>query len=167
MLTIPIPRWVNEMNNQIDEIIKLQWKGPFGHSKDGLVAIEGGAQKSSNSELTFVQGKPGIYLFCIDHPIHGPKTLAYIGRAENIGTRLSQHQSWLEKEWNVAVFAANCPKSLLQEVEALLIYAHAPIYNGNGVSQPPDVPRGLHVRNEGRFWGLFPDVCASHPWHSK
>lgn len=148
-------------------LITLHWFGPFLYSEQGLQAGGDAPHWATKDDLERVSGGPGLYLFCVDHPIHGPRALAYIGRSGSIGGRLAKHDGWLRSEWGVEVYVAVCPEAQLTSVEELLIYAHSPIYNGQGVWNPPSVPKDLHIRNMGRFWGLYPDVCAAHPWHCK
>jgi len=123
-------------------IVELEWKGPFTYGKSGLEAGGDAPHWATDAELESTRGKPGLYLFCVDHPIHGRQSLAYIGQSSCIGGRLDQHDGWLRDEW-----------------------AHSPIYNSKHIHSAPQVPQSLHIRNVGRFWGLFPDVCAGHPWH--
>lgn len=149
----------------MSSMLELRWHGPFRYGAKGLEAIGDGPHWATTADLAAVSGQPGIYLFCVDHPIHGPQCLAYIGKSSRVGSRLNQHDNWLRDEWGVSVYVARCPDEYIQAVEALLIYAHSPIYNASGVGNARAIPSDLHVRNVGRFWGLFPDVLASHPWH--
>jgi len=148
----------------MSNLVELDWKGPFRYLEKGLEAVGDGPHWATAPDLKAIRNRPAIYLFCVDHPIHGHQALAYIGRSSRAGGRLDQHEEWLRREWTVSVYAAQCPKEHLEAVEGLLIYAHSPIYNGNGVGSPK-AWNTLHVRNVGRFWGLFPDVLASHPWN--
>lgn len=150
-----------------DNILTLEWTGPYCYGPDGLHADGGAPHWASDTDFRVARGKPGLYLVCVDHPIHGRQALGYIGRSDSIGERLDHHEEWLRAEWDARVFVAPCEEKVLKDAEALLIYAHSPIYNGVGVWNPPGVPRDFHVRNTGRFWGLYPDVCAAHPWHSR
>jgi hypothetical protein len=152
--------------------IELYRYGPFRYcmnGKDAELRVGGAdprwAGRDSLKSLVDV-GTSGIYLFCVDHHIHGPATLAYIGRTIDLGKRLLEHDSWIRDEWNVETYAAAVPEQHLNTVEALLIYAHSPIYNSQNIWNPPDLPQGFHVRNTGHFKHLLPDVCADHPWFS-
>lgn len=147
-------------------MIELDWRGPFRYGPQGLEAAGDAPHWANADDLRDVSGRTGIYLFCVDHPIHGHQTLAYIGRSSRVGGRLDEHVNWLREEWSVSVYVARCPDDQVKAVEALLIYVHSPIYNANGINKAPSVvPEDLHVRNTGRFSALHPDVMASHPFH--
>ena len=150
-----------------NQFVNLEWMGPFRPSKNDLEPIGDWMCEESRDEFCKVKGESGVYLICVDHPIHGPQSLAYIGQSEDIGRRITEHDGWLRDEWDVSIFIAACSKPNLDRVEALLIYAHSPIYNARSVSQAPGLERDLHVRNSGRFRNLFPDVCSSHPWNKQ
>jgi len=144
-----------------DTIYDVFWEGPFEwdkrhpHLKDHhvLYAIEG------------------------THPIYGRDVLLYIGRTDaGIGNRLSNHEEWVEYEpdlikvrvasvgefinWEEWEKEGDYPKAdpdIVEQIEALLIYAHQPAYNTRGKSGlAPKI--GIRIFNTGKSGLLLPEL---------
>ena len=113
-----------------DPLITLDWKGPFSVTTDGLEARNPQADADT---LRAMLGQAGVYYVLLDHLVHGPRALTYIGRSDCLERRLGQHK-WLVQEWDVEVYVALAPLDRLSDVEELLIWAHSPCVNANSVA---------------------------------
>lgn len=125
----------------------LEWKGP----------VEPGELPSDN----------GVYMALGDHPVYGNRALLYIGKSSELNNRVKQHATWLQREWRPEVYFAVVEPEFLDDVEALLIYAHSPAYNGSGTdSFSLKATRELSIWNTGSFFRLLPEITSSHPWYA-
>ena len=133
--------------------IDIDWHGPLTH-KDGNIELkklmkEAGPQTNPDDDNFY-----GIYQIYGTHPIFGPNSLLYIGKADfqETGTRLNQHCEWLEKEPDaVNIYcgfimgdktfsideAEECWSPLIDIAEKMLIYVCSPPYNSQHVYKAP------------------------------
>jgi hypothetical protein len=95
----------------------------------------------------------GLYQIYGRHILCGPDTLLYIGQAtgQTFSRRFRQHQEWLEKEEEIAVYlgriydlqrhaSIDLWKSWVVDVrlaECVLIYKYSPNYNAISIADPP------------------------------
>jgi len=122
-----------------EKLYTIDWEGPFTLEE----------LKNPESVESELDKSACLYAIHSHHPIYGPNSLTYIGMTlmPNISDRLTQHKWWDEtvlvgtlynfKSWDsynsegyddcVKKTAEN--KSIIEAVEALLIYSLAPAYN--------------------------------------
>lgn len=147
------------MNNE--RTVVVHWEGPFEwdqykkHQKRGHV----------------------LYAIYGSHHLYGRDVLLYLGRSTDVGTRIEDHAWWVEDEYDaVRVRFASvddfkgwtewlkveryppAPPTLVNDVEALLIYAHQPAYNTMGKGTLKNA--GLRVFNTGMMGHLLPEVSS-------
>ena len=152
------------MSKNINRLLKLNWAGPFAYGPRGIEAskIDSHATKS---ELNEYLGKPGIYIVIGDHPIHGSRSLLYIGRSSTLERRLDEHYNWIAEEWRVEIYLAVIRnKKDREDAESLLIHAHSPAYNSKNIESINIAPP-MQIWNQGRFWRLFPEISSENPWY--
>ena len=160
------------MSHQHDELekedfVRLNWVGPFSYGEDGLdeSLLDRFGPKGKKKKLAKLLEKPGLYMILGDHPVHGPRSLLYIGETDSFQTRFEGHHVWVKDEWRVEVYLAELEvPQRRKDVESLLIYAHSPVYNSRSVVNPPKFLPHLRVWNEGRYWKLLPEVSSQHDW---
>ena len=152
------------MSNHIMRLIKLNWIGPFAYGPRGIEASKFDSH-ATEIELKKHLGKPGIYIVIGDHPIHGSRSLLYIGRSSRLERRLDEHYNWIAEEWRVEIYLAVIKKKKDREyVESLLIHAHSPAYNSKNIESINIAP-SIQIWNQGRFWRLFPEISSDNPWY--
>ena len=149
-----------------EEIIHIQWEGPIPFA-----------------QIPSFCGKTdfGIYQVHGRHPIYGPDTLLYLGKAErrSFGVRLKEEgwAAWQEDNGTVAFYLGRLSGSEtpdaavwnehISRAERLLIYAHRPAHNSAGLNTNNDPSVGsLHILNWGNRGGLLPEVSGSR-WSSR
>ena len=155
-----------------ERICDVYWEGPFPwpQRKDRV--------------------KPHHVLYSLHgtHHLYGRDVLLYIGRTEDLDTRLDGHEWWVEDEFDPVQFkvasigthetpdawrrAYDKMKSEFQyskadpesvrQVEGLLILAHQPAYNTSSKGSIT-VPRELRIFNTGKVGLLHPEV--SYVYH--
>jgi hypothetical protein len=150
-----------------EDLVILKWVGPFSYTPNGLGKSLLDGMGPIEESLRAFEGRPVVYLFLGDHPLHGARSLLYIGQTQNFAQRILHHDRWLKQEWRVEVYLAEV-SARLNDVERLLIYAHSPHYNGASVSNPKQkFNPPLRIWNEGSFWKLYPEVSSEHPWFNR
>lgn len=145
-----------------ETIYDVFWKGPFAWKK-------GHPYKEKNHVLYCIEGT---------HSVYGRDVLLYIGKTNaSNGKRLPDHEWWVVDEPDsVKVRVASVgefttweewkkkhthyPKAdaaVVEDIEALLIYAHQPAYNAREITQ---LARNSKVRlfNSGRYGLLLPEL---------
>lgn len=149
----------------------LYWIGPFGYYKGKIVEHIIDPSGPTKTDFRSIKGKKGIYCIVGDHLIYGPRSLLYIGRTEKtFRERLADHGEWLNDEWRVELYLAEIePGDLQKSIEKLLIYAHSPAYNSQHIESfdLKEPFKTLTIWNEGRFWGLLPEISSKHPWYEQ
>jgi len=116
-------------------------------------------------QLDKFYGIGGLYLVISDHPIHGARSLQYIGKTNSFSRRLDEHQ-WIQNEWRVEIYLAELGDEISRDdVEKLMIYAHSPSYNSKNISKPPNLTHNYRIWNYGRFWKLYPEISSLHDWY--
>jgi hypothetical protein len=158
---------VNDSKHKLEkeELVRLKWVGPFSYGEDGLDKPLLDSFGPRRKERDSFMNKPSLYAILGDHPLHGARSLLYIGQTASFGKRFDDHDEWVKDEWRVEVYLAQYDNDQLREdVEALLIFAHSPHYNSKSVAEPPQPSKQLRVWNEGRYWKLFPEVSSQNQW---
>lgn len=145
--------------------VLVTWHGPFGYDKNGLRRSRVDPGGPVGTDLRGLRGKSGIYVVIGDHPTYGARALLYIGRTNRFERRLNEEHEWIADEWRVEVYLGTLSDpSALNDVESLLIHAHSPPYCSKCIDGCT-LAAHLRVWNDGRFWGLFPEVSSKHPWY--
>jgi len=149
-----------------EDFVRLNWVGSFSYGKNGLgESLLDRIGPRGKKKLDAILENSGLYVILGDHPLHGPRSLLYIGETESFKRRFLEHHSWVSEEDRVEVYVAKLKEpQRRKDVESLLIYAHSPIYNSRNVAEPPKLKPHLRVWNEGRYWKLFPEVSSQHEW---
>lgn len=147
------------------KIINITWEGPFTEQEvEDLI-----------NDTDY-----GVYQFYGRHPVYGmlPGTLLYIGKASDntFGHRMRNHslESFVGKTEQVFVGRLADKQQpgnaewgkLIAEAEQLLIYAHAPSWNSQRITDYGKI-RNLHILNWGNHGQLLPEVsrdryCQDH-----
>ena len=123
-----------------------------------------------------------LYMVCGTHTLYGRSVPLYIGQTtRSIGQRISEH-AWIESQPDpvqVYLGAISRPMSswadiaddktypiptqeLLNEVEALLIYAHQPGFNSRSIGRPPRIDRDIVIFNTGKHSSLLPELSTMY-----
>ena len=148
-------------------IYNVYWEGPYEWEK----RYEG------------VKDYHVLYQIYGAHHLYGRDVLLYIGLSQELSRRLDEHNAQVDFAYDkVSVrFGAiskflnwddwrkskgNYKKAnpdLLAQIEALLIYAHQPIYN-NQHKWDAAIAKGIRIFNTGHHGQLFPEI--SHKYFS-
>lgn len=142
-----------------DEIqTEIFWTGPYGFVTEGLVPVGTDARSTHVDRLDRQFGRPSLIAVISDHPVHGPRSLVYIGAVPNLGRRLDDHADWLLAEQRPDIYIGQIAPADLNEAVLLLVATHHPIYNG----RPDEVPilRPMRIVNRGRYFRLLPEVST-------
>jgi hypothetical protein len=145
-----------------EQIFDIHWYGPYELSMLSDMDRE-------NCVLYSIYGT---------HPTYGRNILLYIGRTKDILDRITQHESWLNDErdpvsvyiaaigefesWDKARKTEAYPPprlEIIDAIEALLIYAHQPVYNYRS-KQTAQRAKQLRLFNTGRYGTLLPEVSG-------
>ncbi len=169
----------------------LEWRGPIrvisrdsGGNDADLVFLDGRPevkffQSGSEVKLTFskaMTGERGLYYVLGDHPVHGLRSLLYLGLHDPEGSqpilsRWEGHRRWLSQEWDwrLELFWAPATKEIscgtLEAMEGLLIASHQPIYNSSKKNKYTGMGEPFTIWNTGCCPRLLPEVSADHPWN--
>jgi hypothetical protein len=149
-----------------ERIFDIYWEGPFkwGEHEDKLDECH------------------VLYAFFGSHPAHGSNVLLYIGMTEWINNRMRVHAEWIEEEYDIASIRVASMGEIsswagwddipryekadlndIKSAEALLIYAHQPIYNRSS-KDTLAIAKGLRIFNTGKIGSLLPEV--SYRYHN-
>jgi hypothetical protein len=151
---------------QSERLVRLEWQGPFSYGPNGLAESILDRFGPTKEELVSLFGQSGLYCIIGDHPLHGARSLLYIGRTNNIERRFKEHDWWVRQEWRVEIYLAKLEdRTLLEDVERLLVYAHTPHYNSVSIAGISGLKNPLRIWNEGRYWKLYPEVSSLHHWY--
>ena len=149
--------------------IHLFWQGP--HELDDILKLTGPTDY-------------GVYQVCGSLPAYGWDALGYIGMArdQSFGVRLKARvgalkDPWAENSYNIRIYTGRIHKTkgethptpeewgeLIAAAERLLIAAHSPAWNGQGVGElkPEESDYGhFHVFNWGQYGRLLPEVSGA------
>jgi len=150
-----------------ERIFDIYWEGPFkwGEHEDKLDKCH------------------VLYAFFGSHPAYGSNVLLYIGMTKWINNRMRIHKEWLEEEYDVPLIRIASMGEIgswdgwdefpryekadlndIKSVEALLIYAHQPIYNRLNKDTVAS-GKGLRIFNTGKIGSLLPEV--SYRYHNE
>ena len=151
--------------------IHLLWQGP--HTREAILKMVGPTDF-------------GVYQICASLPAYGWDALAYIGKAQeqSFAARLKARADLLENPWaeNSHIYTARIHKvengphptpeewgGLITAAEKLLIVAHSPAWNGQGVQGLKREESGcehFHVFNWGQYGRLLPEVSGARLGHT-
>lgn len=161
-------------NNNQERIFDVFWEGPFD------------ADDLDEDDVNSV-----IYMICGTHGLYGRNVPLYIGKTgtgsgkdqRTVKKRIAEHKSsWINDEpdpvkiytasirafesWAVNSRIEKYPvpddASIIDDVEALLIYAHQPVYNQRSKLSPNDKSATLRLFNTGRRSSLYPEVSGKY-----
>jgi excinuclease UvrABC nuclease subunit len=119
----------------------------------------------------------GVYAITGRHDANAGETALYIGRAEDLSTRIVQsiHDSLSETHangqrtlfsdvWNLTVRWARLELNLIESAERLLILSHSPPFNSQGVRrmQARQDEYDMFIMNAGRKGPLLPVVAGAY-----
>jgi len=156
---------VEEINIKPEKLIKLKWIGPFSYGPNGLIKSATDPFGPSQKQLNAYYDHGGLYSVIADHPVHGLRSLIYIGQTNSFSRRLEDEHIWLCEEWRTDIYLTKLEREKIRDdVEKLLIYVHSPAYNSKNISNPPKLKIRYRILNEGRFWKLYPDISSQHDW---
>jgi hypothetical protein len=118
------------------EIIEINWEGPFKITSIG---------EKCNEDYDY-----GIYQVYGTHNVYGPKTLLYIGKAQDrtFAKRFSEHKEWIEWEpASIEIYIGRLGgndkmteskwdwwSNQIDRAERLLIFYCSPPYNSKGLN---------------------------------
>jgi hypothetical protein len=146
-----------------EHIVVVHWEGPY--SWDDCVNCK----------------KDGHVLYALHgaHHLYGNDVLLYLGRSyANVGSRMKDHDEWVAEEYDAVTVRyasvgdlkdakwqdwmkgdrySRAKPTLVEQVEALLIYAHQPAYNSMSKGSVA-VAKGLRILNTGRLGHLLPEI---------
>jgi hypothetical protein len=117
----------------------------------------------------------GVYMITGHHPVFGNDSLLYIGMTKDstFGGRFSQpdHKKYIKQEWGVKIYIGRIDsinndedysqelwESIIEDVEALLIYFHSPPHNSRSVDSFPDPNNDLRIINIENYGALYPEI---------
>ncbi|MGQ0551817.1 MAG: hypothetical protein ACT4PU_01190 [Planctomycetota bacterium] len=148
------------MTARPERLVRLKWHGPY------LLQASGQLCEHPLERQQLPADRGGLYVIHGMNPLLATSSLIYIGETSRLATERLMAHKWLEQEWRVEVYVAPLPdRRLRKQLEALLVYAHQPPSNSKLVANPPRLRQPLRLWNEGRFWGLYPEVSSGHPWN--
>ena len=148
---------------EYEDFLLLAWSGPYFVAKGGEITPAQRAQLGQ--ELVPADLPPrGVYSVVADHHVYGSRALLYIGRSDVLRQRVGGHGNWLVKEWRPEVYVAEADTDRIDDVERLLVCAHSPPYNAQGVGGFREIKPALRIWNVGSFFRLLPEVSSTHPW---
>jgi hypothetical protein len=143
--------------------IYIDWDGPYG-----LDELE---------ELDDPRQDYGLYQVYGSHPLYGEEVLLYLGATGGDRTfagRIAEEQTYWEAEEDfqpLAVYVgrlmgvvtpgAGVWEEEMEVAHRLLVFAHAPVFNGRQVAAVPDDDlKDVHVVNWGSHLDLAPEVSG-------
>lgn len=155
------------------EIIHIDWDGPY-HIEE-------------INELNDEKKDYDIYQIYGTHPVYGSNVLLYIGKADQqtFGARIKQ-ESWNDQYYTsdhkrIEIYVGRLAgektptadewSKQIDLAERLLILAHSPSYNSQGINSPcssiddSDL-KNIHLLNWGAYKNLLPEVSGAR-WTSK
>jgi hypothetical protein len=151
------------MSEKISRTLYLEWDGVYGF--DEL------------HELDDESCDYGVYQIYGMHPVYGAEVLLYIGKAQDqtFAKKLGEERAYWEAEGDFQPMSlcvgrlagAVTPsqedwRAQIDQAARLLVYAHAPVFNGRGLASLPDEDlKELHVVNWGGYMDLSPEVSGA------
>jgi len=143
-----------------ETIYDIYWEGPFEWE-----------EKDKHIKKHHV-----LYQIYGAHHLYGRDVLLYIGMtSKGVKRRLKEHEGWISEEYDkvrvrigsLGEFTTwkdwregdykEAEKSLVERIEALLIYAHQPVYNKANKEQS-EKAKGIRIFNSGFLGQLFPEI---------
>ena len=148
------------------QIVDIEWEGPFRVSYDR----DEDAYEIGSIPNVLVNGY-GFYQIYGRHPVYGNDVLLYIGETKkgksatrSFKNRLREHiASRFYNHTNLSIYIGPCALSdeLVQVVESILIFSHAPALNRRHLDKPVDGAEKLLIRNWG-FVGSLESACTGY-----
>ena len=152
------------MNKELT-VVDIDWEGPFKVVYDR----EADCYQFEDSVPIDLLDSCGIYQIYGRHPVYGKDVLLYIGetkaddKSRSFGKRLAEHLNEKGRFFNhtnlsVHFGALDLPGSVIQQVESILIFSHAPALNRRHIDGPIAGAESLLVRNWS-FVGSLESAC--------
>ena len=146
------------------DVVDIDWEGPFSITYDR--ADDCYLLDQIPSELLL---SSGIYQIYGRHPVYGKDVLLYIGETKADGNsrsfskRLAEHLNERVRFFNhtnlsVHFGPLDLPDSVIQKVESILIFCHAPALNRHHIDRPIAGAESFLVRNWS-FVGSLESAC--------
>jgi hypothetical protein len=151
-----------------DEILyEVFWDGPYNCDEENACAKEEGNV---------------LYQLYGSHHLYGRDVLLYIGRTGRTPfKRILEHEHWIQDEYDrmtvrygsIRKFGGwknwenrNTPypapeHSIVEAIEALLIYANQPAYNSRNKTDA-ERAKGIRIFNSGKLGHLLPEVSYNY-----
>lgn len=153
-----------------EKIYEVCWQGPY---KPKSIEKKIDTEDMKNFVLYKVYGS---------HPMYGSDILLYIGMTEKgINNRLNQHNYWMDeenfnkskiyvasigdfKDWSETNTHKNIvfkrpARSVIEKIEALLIYAHQPSHNIKN-RRSAKSSQDIRIFNTEKYGSLMPEVSS-------
>lgn len=143
-----------------ETIYDIYWEGPF----------------EWDEKDQHIKDRHVLYQIYGAHHLYGRDILLYIGMtSKGVNQRLKEHEKWVYEEYDkvsirigsLGQFTSwkdwsegdykEAEKSLVGQIEALLIYAHQPVYNKANKEQAKKA-KGIRIFNSGFLGQLFPEI---------
>lgn len=136
-----------------EKVFDIYWEGPYSW-KDCIITDD-----------------HVLYAIFGTHPVHGYDSLLYIGKTEDLRSRMAAHEKWVGEEYDsVKIRVASMGKisswegwddeerysaSKIQSedisgVEALLIFSHHPVYNQKS-KDSMEISKDIRIFNTGKI----------------
>jgi len=137
------------------KIITLDWK---------LTVPE---KKAFAKYLLNVPEEPGLYQIYGWSETYGENALLYIGKANNLKTRLSQHfneDSSISRQQTLLIRYAEVEEKLfnLEALESILIAVHKPSMNSQNINSLRNIKEPVLIQNHGERGALNIQITNSY-----
>lgn len=146
-------------------IIDIDWEGPFPVVYDR----DNDRYNFSDSVAVDLLSSAGVYQIYGRHPVYGKDVLLYIGEtkpgetARGFGKRLAEHfhergRFFGHTNLSLHLGPLDLPHDVIQKVESILIFSHAPALNRRHIDGPIDGSESILIRNWS-FVGSLESAC--------
>jgi hypothetical protein len=168
-------KWKSDNNREKDEGLSIgEWRR---FTDESLVVINW--EKLTNWKDAYNKNDKrkdyGIYQILGGHRNLKDNSLLYIGKAseQTFGKQISEEEAWLKNACDLTIylgriqsiddkdkeqFSVSLRDSIIEDVEALLIYFHTPAYNSVSTSEPPNPKNNLRIINVGNRGALCAEI---------
>jgi hypothetical protein len=150
-----------------EKLYEVFWYGPYDCDKENACAND-----------------PGNVLYQLygSHHLYGRDVLLYIGRTGRTALeRILEHEEWIQDEYDKMTVRygsigefdgwknwekkkrpyASPLGSIVEAIEALLIYANQPAYNSRNKANA-EIAKGVRIFNSGKLGHLLPEVSYKY-----
>jgi len=150
-----------------EKLYEVFWDGPYDCDKENVCAKD-----------------PGNVLYQIygSHHLYGRDVLLYIGRTGRTPfKRILEHEEWIQDEYDKMTVRYGSIRefdgwknwenrkkpyrptedSVVDKVEALLIYANQPAYNSRNKADAT-IAEGIRIFNSGKLGHLLPEISYKY-----